>query len=60
MSGAFAALTESVKGTFSPIYDWAAELAGGARETGADPRSQAPKVSSYQLVMGKRMGPVGR
>jgi heme-degrading monooxygenase HmoA len=48
----FPALVEGVKGTFSPIYDWAAELAGGERE---DPRRDAIRVSSYQLVTGQRL-----
>jgi len=52
MSGSFAELTDSIKEMFSPIYTWPAAL-GGKREE--DPRLQAPRVSSYQLVMGKRV-----
>jgi heme-degrading monooxygenase HmoA len=57
MSGAFAQLTDEVKDTFSPLYTWPASLAG-ARDR--DPRLDAPKVASYQLVMGKRLGYDGR
>jgi heme-degrading monooxygenase HmoA len=48
----FPGLVQGVKSTFSPIYDWACELAGGGRE---DPRLDAIQVSSYQLVTGKRL-----
>lgn len=50
-SGEFAALTDSVKETFSPIYSFASALSG----SGEDPLRQIPKVSSYRLVMGKRL-----
>jgi len=50
MSGTFEDLTDSVKETFSPVYSWRMTLADGR-----DPRAAAPKVSSYQLVLGKRL-----
>jgi heme-degrading monooxygenase HmoA len=57
MSGAFAKLVDEVKETFSPIYAWGTELAGGEGRNEGDPRLQAVKVSSYQLVLGKRLRP---
>jgi len=50
MSGTFDQLTEEVKGTFSPVYSWKMLLGQGR-----DARDQAPRVSSYQLVLGKRL-----
>jgi heme-degrading monooxygenase HmoA len=52
MSGAFAELVDDVKDTFSPVYTWQRALAGAGER---DPRLAAPKVSSYQLVMGRRL-----
>lgn len=52
MSGSFAQLVDDVKDTFSPIYAWQSALAG---PRDSDPRLGAPRVSSYQLVMGKRL-----
>jgi heme-degrading monooxygenase HmoA len=52
MSGAFAQLVDDVKDTFSPIYTWRQTLAGPHDR---DPRLDAPRVSSYQLVLGKRL-----
>jgi heme-degrading monooxygenase HmoA len=54
MSGAFGQLTDEVKDTFSPVYTWQMTLGAGR-----DPRDQAPRVSSYQLVLGKRLAPRG-
>ncbi len=50
-SGEFARLTERLKDMFSPVYSWRLTL-GGDR----DPRLGAPKVSSYQMVLGKKLG----
>lgn len=55
MSGAFKELIEGVKNTFSPIYTWASELAGESDREAGDPRLQAPRISSYQLVMSKKL-----
>jgi len=52
MSGSFAQLADGVKDTFSPIYAWQTALAGPCER---DPRLDALKVSSYRLVMGKRL-----
>jgi heme-degrading monooxygenase HmoA len=52
LSGTFAGLTDEVKATFSPVYDWPAALAG---PRDGDPRRVALKVATYQLVMGKRL-----
>jgi len=52
LSGSFAELTESVKGTFSPVYTWGLALDDKADR---DPLLAAPKVSSYQLVVGKKL-----
>lgn len=52
LSGEFERLTERLRATFSPVYDWRASL-GGAGE----PASGALKVSSYQLVRGRRLAP---
>lgn len=52
MSGTFAKLTDAVKDTFSPIYTWQTALAG---QRDQDPRLDAPRVSTYQLVMGRRL-----
>jgi heme-degrading monooxygenase HmoA len=52
MSGTFGELTAEVKETFSSLYAWPSSLAGASDR---DPRLAAPKVSSYQLVLGRRM-----
>jgi len=54
MSGAFAQLTEEVMDTFSPIYTWQKPRTSSKEDR--DPRLDAPRVSSYLLVMGKRLG----
>jgi len=52
MSGAFRQLTDDVKETFSAVYTWQSALAG---RSDRDPRLAAPKVASYQLVLGRRL-----
>lgn len=52
MSGTFAQLTEDVMDTFSPIYTWQKPRPG---KEDRDPRLDAPRVSSFQLVMGQRL-----
>lgn len=58
LSGTFAELTEEVRETFSPVYDWPSALAGpkdaGGRR-GSDPRRAPLKVATYQLVMARRL-----
>ncbi len=50
MSGEFERLTDRLRATFSPVYDWRVSLAG-------EPASSALKVSSYQLVRGRKIAP---
>jgi len=51
MGGEFERLTERLKTTFSPLYDWRVSLGGGTEST-----ASGLKVSSYQLVRGRRLG----
>lgn len=43
-------LTERLKSTFSPIYDWRVTLVEGR-----DPRDSAPRVATYHLVQGRNL-----
>jgi len=52
ISGEFERLTDRLKSTFSPVYDWRVSLGGGAEAS-----SSALRVSSYQLVRGRKLGP---
>ncbi|MCB1009444.1 MAG: antibiotic biosynthesis monooxygenase [Acidobacteria bacterium] len=52
MGGEFERLTARLKTTFSPLYDWRVSLGGPA-----EPGSSGLKVSSYQLVRGRRLDP---
>ncbi len=45
-------LTEKLKMTFSPIYDWRVTLVEGH-----DARAAAPRVASYHLVQAQKLGP---
>jgi heme-degrading monooxygenase HmoA len=51
MSGEFERLTRRLQGTFSPVYDWRAGL-------GEPAAASRPEVTSYQLVRGRRLGPL--
>ena len=52
ISGEFERLTARLAGTFAPRYLWGSRLGG----TGGAGR---PEVGSYQLVRGRRLGPLG-
>lgn len=52
MSGEFERLSARLKTTFSPVYDWRVSLGSDSEST-----SSGLKVSSYQLVRGRRIGP---
>jgi heme-degrading monooxygenase HmoA len=52
MSGEFERVTEALKGTFSALYDWGVTLGAGR-----DTRAEAPEVSTYQIVMGRKLEP---
>ena len=51
MSGEFERLTSRLRGTFAPVYDWRTRLGDASA-------SARPEVTSYQLVRGRRLGPV--
>ncbi len=53
MSGEFERLTARLKTTFSPVYDWHVSLGGDS-----DSVSSGLQVSSFQLVRGRKIGPV--
>jgi heme-degrading monooxygenase HmoA len=50
LSGEFERLTAELQDTFSPVYTWQVVLGAGA-----DRRKQAPKVSGYHVVQGRKL-----
>lgn len=50
LSGEFERLTAELQDTFSPVYTWQVVLGEGA-----DRRKQAPKVSGYHVVQGRKL-----